>query len=66
MSVGIPAPSGAFGVVSCLLNVLATCNVHFRDGSTWIIKGTVTMKQKLRIKPAVSLNHSVLTPGEPV
>ena len=46
--------------VACLLKVPATRRVHLRDGSH------ATLRKKFQLKLVISLNHIILTPGQPV
>ena len=40
--------------------------VDLRDGAAHTAGRAATLRQKLHIKLAVSLSHSILTPGQPV
>ena len=40
--------------------------VYLRDGSAQTVVRTAALRQKLQIKLAISSNHRVLKPGQPV
>ena len=53
-------------LVSCSLNVPATCHMQLRDGSALTIVRAATLRQNVRIKLALSSSQSMLMPGRSI
>ena len=52
--------------VSWSFNIPATCSMYLRDRSIETVVHAATLRQKSRVKLAMSPTHSILTSGQPV